>query len=143
MSYIKILLFLFSFCSVAQGAEVYRCVTPEGRVSFQQTACATGGELIETGEVQTAWEPLRKAELKLFKSYLQEDEQNYQAKIRAWQEQESKVTSAGQTRSCWNKRRQYEKARARLRSGCKPSEGAALRRKRDSAEDFIQGYCHA
>ncbi len=124
-----------------QAATVYRCVQPDGSLSFQQQACAGQGGKIESGEVQTSWSPLRKGEVKLFKAYLDADEARYQRKLRLWKTQSGESTKTVETRSCWSKRRQYESARAKLRRGYKPSQGSALRRKRDAAQDYLQRYC--
>ncbi|WP_457665691.1 DUF4124 domain-containing protein [Thiolapillus sp.] len=132
---------LVSFLSAnTQAAQVYRCVTADGSISFQQQACEGKGTRMESGEAQAVWTSLRAGEHSLYDQYRKRDK----ARLKHKQRQMTKSRSASGTadeKSCWNKRQQLESVSARLRRGYKASQGNELRRRRDSYEDYLRAFC--
>jgi hypothetical protein len=122
------------------AAEVYRCPQENGRISFQQQACQTGGERIETGEVQSGWVALRKGEKSLYDSYRQHDRNQLERKKAALTKNRNRAKQADK-RTCWKKQKQLDAVSSRLRAGYKPSQGEALRRRRDYYEEYLRNFC--
>ncbi len=125
----------------SHGAQVYRCTQPDGSVSFQQQACVNGGERIETGEAQPVWSSLRSGEKSLYKQYRKRDRERLQRKRQLAKNNARKKPGAAALRACWNKRKQLEAVRAKLRRGYSPAAGENLRRKRDNYEDYLRTFC--
>jgi len=87
MSRLFFLFPLFLASTVVRPAEVYRCQTPDGGISFQQSACQGAGERIQTGEAQAVWVSLRKEERKLYESYRKRDRQRIESQRKAERKQ--------------------------------------------------------
>ncbi|HID44212.1 MAG TPA: hypothetical protein EYP34_00465 [Chromatiaceae bacterium] len=121
------------------GAQVYRCVQPDGSISFQQQACTNKGARIETGQAQAVWESLRSGEKSLYDQYRQHDKAKLKHKQRIARSRIKPETA--DDRTCWKKRQLLESVSARLRRGYKASKGNELRRRRDSYEDYLRRFC--
>ncbi len=121
------------------AAQVYRCVQPDGSISFQQQACANKGARIETGEAQAVWASLRSGEKSLYDQYRKRDKAKLKHKRQIARSQTKPETA--DDRTCWKKRQQLESVSARLRRGYKASKGNELRRKRDSYEGYLRRFC--
>ena len=121
------------------AAQVYRCVQPDGSISFQQQACKNKGTRIETGEAQAVWANLRSGEQSLYDRYRKRDK----AKLKHKQQiaRSRKKPETADDRSCWKKRQQLESVSAKLRRGYKASKGNELRRRRDSYEGYLRRFC--
>ncbi len=122
-----------------QAAQVYRCPQVDGSISFQQHACPTGGERIETGEVQSTWASLRRGEKSLYDQYRQRDKERLSRKQAA--AKQVKANKQADIRTCWKKQKQLDAVSAKLRAGYKPSQGPKLRRRRDNYEEYLRKFC--
>ncbi|HIE56112.1 MAG TPA: DUF4124 domain-containing protein [Chromatiaceae bacterium] len=140
MSRVAILVFLLFLAGTGGAVEVYRCVTADGSISFQQSACSHQGERIETGEAQAAWVGLRKKERQLYEQYRRRDRKRIDAQRKAERRNARLLTQAAPA-TCYNKRHSLNRVEAKLRSGYKPSKGESLRRKRDYLEGYLRRFC--
>jgi len=130
-------MFVFSFTH-AIAATVYRCPQPDGSIAFQQTACSQG-EMISVETPASGWNGLRADEQARLKNRPQPRNESSKSANKAgaqtdWQ-------GKGESKTCWGKRQQLEKARTKLRRGYKPAEGERLRRQRDAYEDYLRRFC--
>jgi len=126
--------------ATAWPVEVYRCVAPDGSVSFQQGPCAGTGERVEPGEVQAAWTGLRAGERRLYHSYRRRDRERARAgRIPSSRSAANRKNPESVT--CYNKRHALDEVQARLRTGYGPGEGEKLRRRRDYLEGYLEHYC--
>jgi hypothetical protein len=125
--------------NTSPAAQVYRCVLPDGGISFQQQACAEGGTRVETGEAQAVWASLRSGEQSLYDQYRKRDK----AKLKHKQQiaRSKSKPEIADDRTCWKKRQQLEAVSAKLRRGYKASKGNELRRKRDTYADYLRTFC--
>ena len=88
--------FLFSILlasTAAFPAEVYRCLSADGSISFQQTACKEAGERIETGEAQAVWVSLRKNERRLYEAYRKRDRKRIESQRKAERKRQASLRS--------------------------------------------------
>lgn len=138
-SHLFICILSLLFFSTSHAAQVYRCIQPDGSISFQQQACSHDGTRIETGEAQAVWSSMRPGEKSLYEQYRKRD------KVRQKRKQQlarSKADSGtADAKSCWKKRQQLEAVSAKLRGGYKASKGNDLRRRRASYEDYLRSFC--
>ncbi len=123
------------FSVASARAKVYRCVADNGHVSYQQFPCHNKDTPIKLRDNHSGWSPLRPGEQALLNSYRKEDAVQ-QRKPASPQQQVPEETVA-----CWNKRKQLDTLRARMRRGYKLSESDALRRKRNNYEDYLRQFC--
>lgn len=128
--------------SLAMNAaeQIFRCVEPDGHVSFQSRECGGPGQSIAVDPAaKSGWTSLRPAERQLLKTYRSRDlERNKRRKKSASSQAGKKDT---ETPVCWKKRKSLEKVAAKLRRGYKASEGEGLRRKRDNYAEYIKKFC--
>ncbi|HED18570.1 MAG TPA: DUF4124 domain-containing protein [Gammaproteobacteria bacterium] len=116
-------------------ADVYRCVLDGGHVSYQQIPCHYGSKPMALKDRRSGWSSLRPGEQALLNSYRKKDAARRRKPPGAHQK------SVKETRSCWNKRKQLEAIRSKLRRGYKLKEGNELRRKRDNYDDYLRQFC--
>ena len=137
-----LLLFLGMSVPLAMSAaeQVFRCVEPDGHVSFQFGECSGSGQSITVyPAVESGWTSLRPAEKQLLKTYRARDlARNKRRKQAASRQTEKKDAESP---ACWKKRKSLEKVAAKLRRGYKASEGEGLRRKRDNYQEYIKKFC--
>jgi len=136
----RIVLVLLLCPAVVSSAEVYRCIDPDGGISFQQAACKREGERIETGEAQAAWVSLRREERKLYEAYRMRDRERIESRRKAERKRVAGRAKEDST-ACYNKQHSLDNVQARLRAGYKPSEGDRLRRRRDYLEGYLRKFC--
>ena len=123
----------FSF-SLAR-TDVYRCVRDDGHVSYQQIRCSFEGKPLKLYSRPSGWSALRPGEKELLNAYRREDAaRNRRSPGRTKQ-------PAGETKDCWNKRKQLEAVRLKLHRGYKLKEGDSLHRERDNHEDYLRQFC--
>jgi len=123
-----------SFVPAAYAA-VYRCVGEDGHVSYQQIRCHSKARPMALKDGQHGWSPLRPGEQALLDHYRRKDA----AQRRTPYVERKKSTEA--SRSCWERRKQLETVRAKLRRGYTLKEDEALHRKRDNYQDYLRKFC--
>ncbi len=123
-----------SFAPAAYAA-VYRCVGEDGHVSYQQIRChSTDKPMVLKGR-PSGWSPLRPGEQALLDRYRKKD-----AAQRRKPYVERKISTEA-SRSCWERQKQLEAVRAKLRRGYTLKEDEALHRKRDNYQDYLRKFC--
>ena len=129
---------LVVFVSVPRAqADVYRCVSGGGHVSYQQTRCSSESKPMHLKDRRSGWSGLRPGERALLNSYRNEEA----ARRRELPAQPKGRTE--QSKSCWKKRKQLEAVRSRLHRGYKLKEADELHRKQNNYEDYLRQFCAA
>lgn len=123
------------FPASAARIKVYRCVQEDDHISYQQIPCHSGDKPMELGGRQSGWSALRPGEQALLNSYRKKDA----ARRRKPSVQRKKT--AKESRSCWNRRKQLDAVRSKLRRGYTLQEDEVLHRKRDNHEDYLRKFC--
>jgi hypothetical protein len=116
-------------------ADVYRCVTDDGHISYQQIPCNAQSAPLHLREQRNGEAGLRAGEKALLKGYAHRD-----SKRRRKANGKPKQV-ARPDRACWQKREQLEAVRAQLRRGYRVGKGDELRRKQDRYEDYLRQFC--
>ena len=123
------------FSAASARADVYRCVLSGGHVSYQQFPCHYKDTPMQLKDRLSGWSALRPGEQALLDGYRKEGAER-RRKPAGSQKKVSK-----ETKSCWNKRKQLEAVRAKMRRGYKLDESDALRRKRSNYADYLRQFC--
>ncbi len=123
----------FPFSPVS--ADVYRCELADGRLSFQQIPCHSDSKPMVLDDRQSGWSALRPGEQALLNSYRKQDAGRHRKPSGA------KKKVVGESKACWNKRKQLEAVRAKRHRGYKLKESGELRRKRNNYEDYLRQFC--
>ena len=116
-------------------AAVYRCVTQGGQVSYQQIPCDASSEPLVLREQRYGGTALRAGEKALLKGYAQSAAGERRSRDGGLEK------PAGPDRGCWRKREQLASVREELRRGYRVGKGDALRRKRDSYQEYLRLFC--
>ena len=124
-----------TFSAPTSRAAVYRCLQDDGHVSYQQIPCSNESRPMELKDRRSGWSSLRPGEQALLNSYRKEDA------ARSRKPSSAGKKPARETTACWNKRKQLEAVRSKLRRGYKLKEGDELHRKRDNYEDYLRQFC--
>ncbi|HHJ16117.1 MAG TPA: hypothetical protein ENJ80_05400 [Gammaproteobacteria bacterium] len=123
------------FSAASARANVYRCVSPGGQVSYQQFPCHSDDAPIKLRDPGSGWSPLRPGERALLDSYRKEAAERRRKRPTA----QKKVPK--ESPACWNRRKQLEAVRAKLRRGYTLNESDKLHRKRNNYEDYLRQFC--
>ncbi|GEM_PF-6458680 len=135
-------IFSLSLPATAWPVDVYRCVTSDGGVSFQQQHCPEKGERLVLAGAQAAWSSLRKQEKRLYGSYRKRDRERAERRRRAERKAlAARASSRAAATRCYRRRVALENAQAKSRAGYKPAEGERLRRRRDQLEEYLRRFC--
>jgi len=132
---ITTIFFIVPFSAPRARTDVHRCVLEDGHISYQQIPCSDKSKPMELKDHRSGWSSLRPGELDLLNNYRSKDAMRYR------QPSGQPKKPARQTEACWNKRRQLEAVRSRLRRGYKLKESDELHRKQDNYEDYLRQYC--
>ena len=128
--------FLVLPCSAASArANVYRCILPGGQVSYQQFPCQSDDTPIRLKDQRNGWSPLRPGERALLESYRKKAAERRRKPAAA-----RKKTPKDST-ACWNRRKQLQAVRTKLRRGYTLNESDKLHRKRNDYEDYLRQFC--
>ena len=119
----------------AASTDVYRCMTPDGNIEFQQGPCAGAADQSEVtlDDRPTGWvppDPPRTRTDSKAKAH-KETSRSRSAPKRAKPDE----------RACWEKRQRLDDVEARLRHGYKAKQGMELKRKQESYEDYLHRFC--
>jgi len=129
------MLSVVSILMPAARASVYRCIGEDGRISYQQIRCDSEAKPMRFKDRQSGLSALRPGEKALLKRYRKKDAERYRKpRVRD-------RTSAKDARACWDRKKQLEAVRAKLRHGYTLKEDDALHRKRDNAEAYLRKFC--
>ena len=128
--------FLFP-APVIADTNVFRCIAPDGKIEFRQTACADGAEEreITVEDEKSGWKPPEAVFEKKTKRA-----KNSAARKRKT-DRDSQAAKARQEEKCWKKRQALEEVNWKLRRGYKPAAGVKLRHKRRMYEDYLWRFC--
>ncbi|MCG6866246.1 MAG: DUF4124 domain-containing protein [Thiogranum sp.] len=127
---------LVVFISAPQAqADVYRCVSGGGHVSYQQTPCSSDSKPMHLKDRRSGWSALRPGERALLNSYRNE------AAARRRELSARPKRRAEESKSCWKRRKQLEAVRSRLHRGYKLKEADELHRKQNNYEDYLRRFC--
>ncbi len=132
---LTVVLSVLPFLVPVARAAVYRCVGDDGLVSYQQIRCHSKDKPLILRNTRSGWSSLRPGEKALLKRYRKKD-----AARRRKPHSEARKTLK-ETPACWNRRKQLEAARAKLRRGYTLQEGETLHRKRDNYADYLRLFC--
>ena len=129
-------LILLLAANVAADTDLYRCVTPDGKIEFRQTSCPQNAEEAEirVEDRKTGWEP-GKAEIE------RKAKDSTDSKKGTSKSDKKEAARARQEETCWKKRQLLDDVNWKLRSGYKPAAGVKLRRKRRQYEEYIHHFC--
>ncbi|MFQ5644911.1 MAG: hypothetical protein ACE5FQ_14625 [Thiogranum sp.] len=115
--------------------DVYRCVLDSGHISYQQIPCSSESKPMNLKDRRSGWSSLRPGERALLKSY-REKEATRRRKPAGLQK-----LPVEDSKACWNKRKQLEAIRSKLRRGYQLNEADELHRKRGNYEDYLRQFC--
>jgi len=128
--------FLFVLISSPRAqADVYRCVSGGGHISYQQIPCSSESKPMQLKDRRSGWSSLRPGERALLNSY-----RNREAARRPEHSARPK-RRAEESKSCWKKRRQLDAVRSKLHHGYKLKEADELRRNQNNYEDYLRQFC--
>ena len=127
---------LVVFISAPQAqADVYRCVSGGGHVSYQQTPCSSESKPMHIEDRRSGWSGLRPGERALLNSYRNE------AAARRRELSARPKRRAEESKSCWKRRKQLEAVRSRLHRGYKLKEADELHRTQNNYEYYLRRFC--
>lgn len=123
-----------------QAAEtrVYRCTSPDGGIELRQRPCPEGteGDEILIEDRRTGWNPSTTEEGEKPKGTGGPGKPKRKSKKR-----NESAAKARHDEQCWKKRQLLKEVNWKLRRGYKPGKDVALRRKRETYEDYIRAFC--
>jgi hypothetical protein len=118
-------LVLMLAANVFADTDVYRCIGPDGKVEFRQTACAIDAkeDEIRIDARKTGWDPTPTQVDKKTKGPKKSRSREHKAV-------EEDTAQVRQQQRCWKKRQLLDEVNWKLRRGYKPAMGVKLRRRR-------------
>ena len=119
----------------AASTGVYRCMTPDGNIEFQQGPC---GGVADQSELTledrpTGWVPPDPPKART--------DSKTKAQKETSRSRSTPKRAKPDERACWEKRQKLDDVEARLRHGYKAKQGMELKRKQESYEDYLHRFC--